>query len=67
MASNKNTPSVPKPALSGRRQSSLDWNVRQRPAITPRREYATLMERYGMLLARPLAGTFGPTNSGVAQ
>lgn len=68
MASNKNTtPSIPKPGLSGRPQSQLDWNTRRKPALTPRREYMALMRHYGMLLAQPVAGTFGPANGGVIQ
>jgi hypothetical protein len=68
MSENKRTiPSIPTPSISGHPQSHLDWNVRLKPAGTPRREYAHLLPECWMLLAAPAAGTFGPTNSGVIQ
>ena len=69
MASNKNTTlSIPKPGLSGRPQSQLDWNVRRKPAATLPHKYASLMPEWWMLLSSPDSGGFGPaSNQAVIQ
>jgi hypothetical protein len=54
------TPSISKPA-SGRPASKLDWNVRPRPAITPRREWLSITSQFPSLwMYEQTAGGFSP-------
>lgn len=54
-------PSISKPGTAGRPPSKLlDWNVRPRPAITPRREWRSIAGQFPLWMHGRTAGGFSP-------